>query len=156
MNESLAEQTNTTKKEAKNLRSQISYQEMPTEKKATILARCRAEYSARTHGFPENLAVLHFTPSHSNCQNKPSPVATVSQCESIYEIGSTSNMYNDHSTLYQPRLAIREHDPTAVKCSNLNTFPCTPALLNKVPDYICGLTENKEKKAEITKYDPSR
>ncbi|XP_015161034.1 uncharacterized protein [Solanum tuberosum] len=125
MNAILSEQTGTTKKEAKNLRNRISYQKIPTEKRVALLALRRAEYSARTHALPQNLAAVHFTKTDSGrqsitppqsivfLQNKPLPVTSASQCESIYEI---------------------EHEPTRVKCSNLNTLPCSPTVLRKVPN----------------------
>ncbi|KAG5607147.1 hypothetical protein H5410_028639 [Solanum commersonii] len=146
INAILPEQTGTTKKDAKNLRNRISYQKIPTEKRVALLALRRVEYSARTHALPQNLAAVHFTKTDSGrqsrtppqstvfLQNKPSSVTSTSQCESIYEIGSTSTTCNDHSTLYQPRTIIKEHEPTGVKCSNLNTLPCSPTLLRKVPN----------------------
>jgi len=99
INAILPEQMGTTKKEAKNLRSRISYQKIPTEKKVALMALRRAEYSARTHALPQNLAAVHFTETDSGrqsitppqptvfLQNKLSPVTSASQFESIYEIG---------------------------------------------------------------------
>ncbi|KAK6782243.1 hypothetical protein RDI58_020039 [Solanum bulbocastanum] len=73
MNATLPEQTGTTKKEAKNLRSRISYRQMPTKKKVTILASRRVEYSARIHGLPQNLPTIHFTKTNSGCQSITPP-----------------------------------------------------------------------------------
>ncbi|KAK6775660.1 hypothetical protein RDI58_026661 [Solanum bulbocastanum] len=47
---------------------------MPTEKKVTILARHRVEYSTRTHGLPQNLPAIHFTKTDSGCQKYTSTV----------------------------------------------------------------------------------
>ncbi|KAG5568887.1 hypothetical protein H5410_064096 [Solanum commersonii] len=68
MNAILPEQTDTTKKDAKNLRNRISYQKIPTEKRVALLALRRAKYSALTHALPQNLTAVHFTKTDSGRQ----------------------------------------------------------------------------------------
>ncbi|KAG5569583.1 hypothetical protein H5410_059349 [Solanum commersonii] len=69
INAILAEETPTTKKDAKNVRNPISYHKIPIATRVALLALHQREYSAQTHALPQNVAALHFTKTHSGRQS---------------------------------------------------------------------------------------
>ncbi|KAG5629070.1 hypothetical protein H5410_000787 [Solanum commersonii] len=77
MNAILAEQTPTTKKDAKKLRNPISYHKISNGKRVALLALQQPRYSAQTHALPQNLAALYFTNAHSGRQSITPPQSTL-------------------------------------------------------------------------------
>ncbi|KAH0696833.1 hypothetical protein KY290_014253 [Solanum tuberosum] len=72
-----------------------------TNPKTALLERRRADYCARRHGLSQKLL-----PPHSSLAT--SAEEQLIQCDSAYEIGSTSTTCNDHSNLLHLQPTVKE------------------------------------------------